>query len=421
MKKRPLRFRISFSAQALVYPFVLAGAFIFAQAQKMPISYMLFLVVLLLPAVSAIQLATIMLCLSGRLKLSDTKTEKGLPIRISAVITNKGPMPCSFVECEMLLPKEGEGDCALHKSAFSLMPFSSNRLESCARFPYCGEYEVGISKFYVYDFFRAVRIEISVEKHEKVAVMPRLFEFPTMNSPAWGDSAGNGGKRGDFEISGVREYTYGDNLKRIHWKLSSKSEEVAVKEYSGGDGVCTYILCDLYPVVAGENCSKTANRACLDLVIEGALSAAKRELDLSGSAAIAWVEYGRCASVNVRCEGDLERAVSRLYSLRNDCTEGQLSLLADSLPISADSSVVAVSPTLCDDRTDEYLAIIDRTLGGACRHEYLLCCDPALRETDENLCSVTDSGAARLLENGVNVLDVGAYAYKRRQRRTSVK
>ncbi len=421
MKKRPLRFRISFSAQALVYPFLVVGALIFAQAQKMPISYMLFLATLLLPVISAIQLAAAVMSLSGRLKLSDTKAEKGFPVRMSVVIINNGPMPFPFVECETLIPQEGEGDLVPLKAAFSVMPFSSNRIEACIQFPYCGEYEVGISNLWVYDFIKAVRVEISVEKHRKVAVMPRLFDFPLTDSSVAGDSVGDDAKRGDFEISGVREYAYGDNLKKIHWKLSSKSEEVAVKEYSGGDGVCTYILCDLFPAGTGENHPKTANRACLDLVIEGALSVAKREIALSGSAAIAWVEYGSGVSVDVKCEADLERAVSRMYSIKNDCTEGQLSLLADFIRIPADSSVVAVAPVLCDSRADEYLSIVDRTVDGVYRHEYLLCCDPALLEADEDIRTATDRGVSRLRENGVDVLDVGGYAHKRRQRRTSAK
>ena len=83
--------------------------------------------------------------------------------------------------------------------------------------------------------------------------------------------------------------------------------------------------------------------------------------------------------------------------------------------------MIAVGSVLDANRTSEYLAVIDRTLGNSCRHEYLLCVDEALCESDEKLRENIDVGVARLLENGVNVLDVSGYANKVRQRKSSAK
>ena len=47
------------------------------------------------------------------------------------------------------------------------------------------------------------------------------------------------------EVGDIREYRLGDPLKSIHWNLSSRSEDLIVKDYNSGSTKTTYIYCDL--------------------------------------------------------------------------------------------------------------------------------------------------------------------------------
>lgn len=46
------------------------------------------------------------------------------------------------------------------------------------------------------------------------------------------------------EIKELREYREGDRLSQVHWKLSTKSEDLIVKEYARNAGVCIAVACD---------------------------------------------------------------------------------------------------------------------------------------------------------------------------------
>lgn len=46
------------------------------------------------------------------------------------------------------------------------------------------------------------------------------------------------------EIKELREYRDGDKLSQVHWKLSTKSQELIVKEYQRQAGTCVVISCD---------------------------------------------------------------------------------------------------------------------------------------------------------------------------------
>ena len=47
-------------------------------------------------------------------------------------------------------------------------------------------------------------------------------------------------------ISDVRKYQYGDSLKRIHWKLSAKTQEFMVKKFQNTSETNTIMLLDLH-------------------------------------------------------------------------------------------------------------------------------------------------------------------------------
>lgn len=91
-----------------------------------------------------------------------------------------------------------------------------------------------------------------------VKVVNRLYEDPT-------------------RISGVREYTPGDPLSRIHWKLSARTGDLFVKQVEPSNVLGATLLLDLFgPWYAGEN-----GRSRMELAVTTAASLAYL-LQLSG-------------------------------------------------------------------------------------------------------------------------------------------
>jgi uncharacterized protein (DUF58 family) len=91
---------------------------------------------------------------------------------------------------------------------------------------------------------------------EKVAegvlvVHPRPVTLPRIKPPATGTvttSRLRRRKRGDgTDFAGVREYTPGDDLRRIHWKQTAKRGKLTVVEYESGEASNLAVALDLAP------------------------------------------------------------------------------------------------------------------------------------------------------------------------------
>ncbi len=115
-------------------------------------------------------------------------------------------------------------------------------------FDYCGIYYIKAEEIRVYDMLGLVCVTLPpVEAH--AVVMPNLFDVKVTdeklalnrqeedkNDPTKGFDVS--------EIKELREYRDGDKLSQVHWKLSTKSEDLIVKEYERQAGTCIVIACD---------------------------------------------------------------------------------------------------------------------------------------------------------------------------------
>lgn len=104
---------------------------------------------------------------------------------------------------------------------------------------YCGIVEVSFEQIKLYDYISLFKSKIKHNFQFTLSVMPRLHlqthEKPRVNHIDVLDSSeyskeipGND----PSEIFDLREYAYGDSLNKVHWKLSSKCEDLIIKEYS---------------------------------------------------------------------------------------------------------------------------------------------------------------------------------------------
>lgn len=113
---------------------------------------------------------------------------------------------------------------------------------------YCGVYEVVCEELYAYDFFGIFARRLESPKTVNIIVMPKEIEVEAdiealgisddkdaYNDPLAGDDVS--------EIRELRDYREGDRLSQVHWKLSSKSEELIVKEYAKQVGACVALVC----------------------------------------------------------------------------------------------------------------------------------------------------------------------------------
>ena len=98
---------------------------------------------------------------------------------------------------------------------------------------FCGRVYVQISRFTLLDYLGLLPMKALVKADARLTILPDLYpmEADMTARPAYADD-GASNRRGEdrSEVYQLREYRPGDDIRQIHWKLSSKWDELIVRE-----------------------------------------------------------------------------------------------------------------------------------------------------------------------------------------------
>ncbi|MBR2621170.1 MAG: DUF58 domain-containing protein [Clostridia bacterium] len=252
-KKLPL---LSFSRGFVWYAVLFVAALLFTQILRSRASNLFFWFMLLLLPALLLYTLTARAAMKVYLYTEFSTVEKQQPCPYEFRISNSGIFSYPFVDAIVRVPREDAVRTSLRSVRMSLPPLSSYSIANEVTFRFRGTYEIGVSCFYVYDFFRIIRMRVDVEEYHNVLVLPRKQMLQGEGAVAVSDTAQKQTRSpyafDRVEVRDVRDYRMGDALKDVHWKLSSKAEELLVRDYSSGASSRTIIYCDLsacYPLV----------------------------------------------------------------------------------------------------------------------------------------------------------------------------
>lgn len=100
---------------------------------------------------------------------------------------------------------------------------------------YCGRLYISVKSFTLMDYFGLLPRKVPVRAEARITVLPDLFAMDVELSacPAYSDD-GSADRRGEdySEVFQMREYQPGDDVRQIHWKLSSKLDKLIYREAS---------------------------------------------------------------------------------------------------------------------------------------------------------------------------------------------
>jgi uncharacterized protein (DUF58 family) len=98
-----------------------------------------------------------------------------------------------------------------------------------------GCFVIGVEEVFLYDYLRLIRIRKKIGRRVTVRVLPR--RLPTADALPPFDRSGS--RRPDLleqgvmsEYGDIRQFRPGDGMKSIHWKLSTKLDELQVRKYT---------------------------------------------------------------------------------------------------------------------------------------------------------------------------------------------
>ena len=157
-------------------------------------------------------------------------------------------------------------------------PFVKRNFRNVIRCPHRGSYEVGVTGLTAGDVFGLFEFSRNPgKKLMRVEVRPRPMELMPMELRAAdvGPEFRSRATEDTASPSDVRAWRDGDELKKVHWKLSLRKRELMVRTFEESARPDTLVIPDLSEVTALKDQKLTLE----DAICEAALGAAKAQLE----------------------------------------------------------------------------------------------------------------------------------------------
>ena len=228
----------------IIYIILLASSFVFCVLYYEWFSWFLFLVVALVPVISLVLSLPFMIYASanGLYAECDKSLEQFQPLSISIKSASGRGIICPFIKIKfktynafierrksIIFKYGGRIKRPVKLSCHSL---SSN----------CGCLKISAGGGKIYDFCGIFFLPVRLKFHSEVIIKP-IPEKPSVmpdigSAVILGYKPKPGGGFSDFYE--LRQYREGDSLKNVHWKLSSKYDDLIVKEPS--EAICKRLI-----------------------------------------------------------------------------------------------------------------------------------------------------------------------------------
>lgn len=253
------------------------------------------LLLLVLTGVLLILLILNIVLLKNKLTF-DLQTEgtvhKNEPGRLTIQVKNKSVLPISKVRVSVEFENKLTDELDTKAFVLSLNSRGSESLPLDMSSKYCGQIRVRVKKVRYYDFLGIFTREVEMNSVSQLFVLPQTYPINIMVSDSnvgFVDSHSHEiNRRGTdgLEVFGIKEYSHEDNLKHIHWKLTSKFDELIIKELSEPVNHTFLILIDL--TIKDKNDKN--NPAVIDAMMDTFISTSEALLAEGYELSIGWLD-----------------------------------------------------------------------------------------------------------------------------------
>ena len=152
--------------------------------------------------------------------------ERGDDVDFVVQFKNATPLVAVRLEVELYINDLFGNADAVIPVTMPLMPHEDRDFSFAASFEHIGTYAAGIRKIKICDLIGLFSKTIVNENVHRVEVLPRLFDVSNVELTNVASLESNKAYKpltsDDMDYAGVRTYMWGDPLKTIHWKLSSR-------------------------------------------------------------------------------------------------------------------------------------------------------------------------------------------------------
>ncbi|MBE6608192.1 MAG: DUF58 domain-containing protein [Ruminococcaceae bacterium] len=279
------------------YLILVVIALLATQALISPITSVIFIFIILLPIISLVYMYICTQSIQLDVTLSAEEVEKYQPVQFRLSLINSIFVPINTIEAKITLPRSDGIRSEAKTVALTLPPYGDYTLSSEITFPYRGNYSIGVSDVVCHDIFGMFKYTYNLNIFKNIFVLPRRVTLASNEGDDRSESSteitSRFGGNDKTEQNDVRQYQIGDSLRAVHWKLSSKTQDLMVKQYSMNKEKRTYIFCDTaarYNAEDEEKYLPDINEFAVDGVVESAISIATSVLTKGGNICLVWFD-----------------------------------------------------------------------------------------------------------------------------------
>ena len=239
----------------IVYFFLLSFSVAFHILYKGDLSFVLLMFMIILPLITLAVLIYSVIMTDVSAGFEQLAAQRGKAAVLKVTVRNKSVFPviCCVVEVvyKSLIPFDANGKNKYRLDA-SIGARASETFVFNISAAHCGTADVYIKRVLLRDYLRIFAIPVKVSATGKCISLPVIYPVQSSveSSPVSADdgTAFSPYKPGDdpSEIFALREYREGDSNNRIHWKLSSRTDDFIVRELSLPIGCNILIAVDLF-------------------------------------------------------------------------------------------------------------------------------------------------------------------------------
>lgn len=236
------------------------------------------------------------------------------------VVKNDSFIPVSRVLCKVKVTNRltKEVTTAVVRLSAAALEETSVKFEISSN--QCGYLIAEVSKCYLLDWFGFIPLSCAVGTAGKISILPDTFVpgiVLSLSATARDDSQNWSQihKGNDMtEVFALRDYVPGDSLKQIHWKLSSKKQQLIVRE--PGLPVEKSLL------IFWDKNTEESNGKEMDAMAECMVSVCQEILNQGITFTVGWTEEKLCVFENIDTDDQLLAVIPRMLKHGADTSSG---------------------------------------------------------------------------------------------------
>lgn len=197
-----------------------------------------------------------------------------------------------------------------------------NKFEMKIPMQQCGKLRIHCENAWVCDMLGMIRWHIKPFEDAYTVIYPKPVNMALEMSKNITGSAIEGGmvqnRKGNdsSEMYDIREYTPGDDIRAIHWKLSSKTDELILRQASNPAHYDVALLPDFGLDVSDQNSEAIVSEAELSMAADVCAQIAEKLIENHTSFCMLIPTKQGLESFEVRSTGDLERMLAQWLCFR---------------------------------------------------------------------------------------------------------